>query len=66
MRLRQLASHGVKGGACDETEPIGWSRWVRGMRLRQLDGHGGKIGACDEPKPVCWSRWVKRNMCRDS
>ena len=54
MRLSHLASHGGERGACDETEPVGWSRWVRRgpepvgwsrwvrvMRLSQLVGHGG-------------------------
>ena len=25
----QLAGHGGKIGACDDTKPIGWSRWGR-------------------------------------
>ena len=27
MRLSQLAGHGGEGGACDETELVGYSRW---------------------------------------
>ena len=26
MRLSQSAGHGGESGACDETEPIGWSQ----------------------------------------